>query len=325
MYGSKLYGTSLPTSDIDFKHVVLPDINDLLLGKSVQNRSVKTNNKDGVKNSSEDVDCDFIPIQVFARHFLDGQSYALELAFAIDGIDAGQEIFDSKFVEFVHELRDNFLTSNMTALIGYAVNQANIYSNKGERLNILYETETLYNSFDLDSCPDKHQDFFVLAEELQTKYPKYFRLTEYAVNKTGMMRPCVNLLESKLPTARTFRENLKTIRSKIEGYGDRAKATAENEVDFKAVSHAIRVIDEGIELLTKKSLTFPFDAGYCNYLLNIKTGNVSREEAFSEVNEKLEKVKNLEMTSTLPKITPQFFKNFEEWLASWMRKFYEIG
>ena len=31
-YGSRLYGTQTPTSDLDLKHVFLPALNDLLVG-----------------------------------------------------------------------------------------------------------------------------------------------------------------------------------------------------------------------------------------------------------------------------------------------------
>src|ERR1035438_5626454 len=121
-YGSKLYGTNTPSSDVDLKHVILPNLNDLLVGKKVQNIVKKTNTEKNTRNSSEDVDEEFIPVQVFAHDFLDGQTYALELAYAVEFTEAGQILHDPLFRGFCRELRNQFLTSNMSALIGYSVN-----------------------------------------------------------------------------------------------------------------------------------------------------------------------------------------------------------
>jgi RNA repair pathway DNA polymerase beta family len=81
-YGSRLYGTQTPTSDLDLKHVYLPALNDLLVGKQLANKVKKTNTKMNTRNGADDVDEEFLPVQVFARDFMMGQTYALELAFA---------------------------------------------------------------------------------------------------------------------------------------------------------------------------------------------------------------------------------------------------
>ena len=82
IFGSHLYGTNLTTSDYDYKHIVLPDLNDMLIGKPLKN-VVKQTNTNG-KNSNQDIDNEYIPIQIYARHFLEGQIYALEIAFSVN-------------------------------------------------------------------------------------------------------------------------------------------------------------------------------------------------------------------------------------------------
>lgn len=94
-YGSWLYGTNTPTSDLDYKHIVLPYLDDLLVGKRVKNEVEKTNTEKNTRNSAEDVDNEYIPLQVFAHDFLGGQTYALELAFAVDFFEAYQVTFDA--------------------------------------------------------------------------------------------------------------------------------------------------------------------------------------------------------------------------------------
>ena len=46
-FGSHLYGTNGPTSDIDVKAVCLPALEDLLLNKKLTNRKVKPSGDDG--------------------------------------------------------------------------------------------------------------------------------------------------------------------------------------------------------------------------------------------------------------------------------------
>lgn len=93
LFGSGLYGTKTPTSDRDVKHVVLPELNDLLLGKKVTNTVKKTNKLANTKNTEDDVDEEFIPLQVFAQDFMMGQTYAIELAFAVDNTEAEQTFY----------------------------------------------------------------------------------------------------------------------------------------------------------------------------------------------------------------------------------------
>lgn len=182
-FGSNLYGTQTPTSDIDLKHIVLPSLDDLLLGKAVKNVVKKTNKEMFRKNSAEDVDAEFVPLQVFALDFFNGQTYALELAFSVDGTDAHQEIHNASIVTFCHALRENFLTSDVTALVGYAVNQASLYSDKGERLNALHAAKKLFSAYPKDFtvndvCGDYvDAGFDIEAMKIAETFPKYFNIT----------------------------------------------------------------------------------------------------------------------------------------------------
>ena len=364
LFGSRLYGTQTPSSDRDIKHIILPDLNQLLLGRSVENKVKKTNNEHNVRNNADDVDEEFIPLQVFAKHFIEGQTYAIEMAFAIDGIHAEQtfwsydptdpsyiqssfnEIVKSRvesaqvseilsyhnFYKFTKELRENFLTSNIKAMMGYVVNQASLYSFKGERLNVTRELNALITEVDLyyksDSTTlsviDEAPHWVPYVDKLAAKYPKYFRRDVYDIGG-GRMKPCLIILEKTLPYTNTIPQTLKVLDSLEKKYGSRADQASANNVDWKATMHAIRIVDEGLELLSTKRLSFPLSKEKVEYLLSVKRGEVPIEKIKDELEEKLNRLKELSASTDLPECDEKFKKSFDEWLITKLRDFYEIG
>ena len=349
-YGSRLYGTQTPTSDIDIKHIVLPDLNDLLLGKKLANKVKKTNNEKNTRNTVDDVDEEFIPIQVFAQDFYAGQTYALELAFAVDGSHAGQvfpldstreqfeEIleFDDlyPFYPFVRELRSKFLTSNIKAMMGYVVNQTNIYSFKGERLNVVRKVKE-YLSDIIDSYGDctiaqfysaDYSDRTFLVDQIASvarEFPKYFKVTEYDIGD-GRMMPCYTLLEKTLPFSSTLKHTYGVVKTLEAKYGSRSNTASESNVDWKAMMHALRIVDEGICLLKTGKIELPLKPDYVKFLLEIKRGEHQLSMVKAELDAKLTSLKELEQTTFLPAASHQLQNELDSWLAGQLRKFYQL-
>lgn len=336
LYGSKLYGTSTPTSDRDVKHIVLPSLSQLLLGKKVETKVKKTNTELNTRNTKDDVDEEFIPVQVFARDFMHGQTYAIELAFATDGTHAEQS-FSSKngkhFHTFVRVLRKNFLTSNIKAMMGYVVNQASLYSFKGERLNAVKAVKSALNNF-LDQNTQenvKMNEAYQFAElkRVTEEFPKYCRYEMYDIGG-GVLRPCLKLLEKTLPFTDRVEHSLTVVDALMKKYGSRAESAAntaeggEKTVDWKATMHALRIVDEGLELLGTGKLTLPLPPEQVEKLLSIKRGEVPLEVVSAELSDKLDVLKALEKTTKLPALTQEMEVQFEEFLVAWMETFYGL-
>src|SRR6478609_1788353 len=82
--GSRLYGTDTPESDYDFKAIVLPALDDLLLNKKLTNRKEKPEGHGPQdKMTAGGTETEYLPLQVFLDDFFSGQTYALEIAFAV--------------------------------------------------------------------------------------------------------------------------------------------------------------------------------------------------------------------------------------------------
>ncbi|VVC05097.1 putative nucleotidyltransferase [uncultured archaeon] len=329
LFGSRLYGTSTPESDWDWKEIVLPDLDDLLVGNNVQTVVKKTNTTQNQKNSSNDVDFEHISIQKFAKDFLKGQTYALELAYAVKYRAAHQIIFNSRFEKFCETLRNEFQNVNITALMGYAVHQANIYSFKGERLNALETANILFEEMIAKYGSDEKvfvhaEDFEKEANIIAEQYPKYCSLTTFPIDNRGTMQSCMKLLEKILPYRNSFGINQKIVRASLKNYGSRARSASENSLDLKAIMHAIRILGEGIQILSRHDLVFPLGTNEISLLMKIRAGKMHKEKIHTLIGNRLDELKSLEKTSRLPKLDDALKIKFGEFLTEEMRKFYAI-
>lgn len=345
LYGSHLYGTNTPASDLDIKRIVLPSLDDLIMCKQVSNKVKKTNTVKHTKNSAEDVDQEDIPLQVFIKDFAEGQTYALELAFSIDGMHAHQQFHlsddtvvmsvlaqNNPFYKLVKQLRAEFLTSNVKAMMGYVFNQANLYSFKGERLNCAREFEFLLYGAHEYYKDDKITIGDVVSApiwrerlaKLEAKYPKYIRLDQYDIGGERM-RPCIILLEKTFPFTNLLEHSIGVLRTIIDKYGSRADAASQDNVDWKATMHAVRIIDEGLELLEHKTITLPRPPADVVRLLQIKRGELPIEPIKDELVAKLERLKDVAATCGLPSSSDfQFKVRLEQFTLNWLKSFYNL-
>ena len=323
MFGSKLYGTNTPTSDEDWKEIFLPRKEYLLVGRKPTNVVVSTGS-DHTRNTKDDIDYEYIPIQVFANDFIGGQTYAVELAFAVlsEEYKAGQEVYDLFFLDFVYELTENFLTSNIKAMIGYAMNQAQIYGIKGTRLaSVRKFTDRVEQALSTGEFSEDDK-LSVLTAWVDENADKYLFNSTYENMDTKL--PAVSVLEKLYPHTITLGEVKERTLALKAKYGSRAEsAEAAKGVDWKATAHAVRITCQAIEVLRNHKLKFPFDAIDIELLLSIKNGQRSFDEVAEMLTSLFAKLDAIKEITTLPERTVELDTKFETWLESWMIKFYE--
>lgn len=336
-FGSRLFGTSTPQSDMDIKHIELPDIQGLLIGRKIGNRVVKTNTLENTKNGADDIDVEFVPLQAFARDFYEGQTYALEIAFSTDGNHAGQTHYDVKgqpsamdpnsmFCQFVSELKRDYLTSNIKAMMGYVVNQASLYSFKGERLNCAKAVKTFISKFPPNaSLADAmaSAELTMEAEKLSKDFPKYFSIDVYEIG-AGRNGPCFKLLEKTIPWSITASSASDIVAASIKKYGQRAKDASADNVDWKATMHAVRIVDEGIQLLATGQISLPHPPAVAQRFLAIRRGEVPLDDIKVELDTKLDRLKDLSNETNRPPVSEELTARFDAWLQGWMMRMYGL-
>lgn len=335
-YGSKLYGTSTPTSDTDLKSIYLPAIDEMLLGKKltifktrVDANGVKVPDKDSMPDNG--VENEYFPLQTFVRDFVNGQTYALEIAWAIKY--AGPEAFDTvsqREYDIVCEMIDKFANSEVYSMTGFAQKQTLDYVYRGERLNeaqkILDLVEDVLKKV---GTHDEPSAITIRLDDIMpsgTDVPVLEYLSWAADLKIGSTVNNNRTLRTLELNGRSYTETTtlmhvqQQLQKLVTSYGVRTNAAAKADVDFKSLSHAVRVYQQAIEILDTGKLTFP--RANAAELLTIKQGRADLEAVKlqlkaldAEVLAKLE-------TSTVRKKTPELVAQSEQWLLGVLRELY---
>lgn len=330
IFGSKLYGANTPTSDTDWKQIYLPDFVGLLRGVRLKNKPSSTGN-DKSGNTEADIDLEMIPLQVLATDFLGGQSYALELVFhALQRSEDEESTVDPMFVDFCKKLSEEYLTSDVSSMLRFAVDQANKYGIKGTRLNELRQFDQMLK----DAYTTDHMD-----EHSKLHDSVYFKTSTEAYDLEHIKNAMYNGPKSKHPEDRldmstialgkvfgweiTFTEAIARTTKMLSKFGDRAKKAAnDNGTEWKSMSHALRVADQVIDILSEHSLEFPLKHG--NYYREVKLGMHSFESASLELEKRMLLVEKWKRDTKLPTSSPEHTEKFYKFLDKELLSFYGI-
>lgn len=322
--GSNLYGTNGPNSDIDHKVIYLPDINDLLLNRKQVNSKQRPVSAQE-KMLAGEIETEFVPLQVFTKDFLDGQTYALEAAFAVANPNNKFGILelDTRFEFYVNTLVKTFLTSNITKMKGYAAKQAQLYGVKGERLNVIEDLLAHMKATYIfaEICFDDRID--QLVDWVVARRSDMIFLTTVKGTKSGYDdQPAFSINNRTYALTTTIAHFYDAMLKLKAKYGERAKAAQGDEVDWKALSHAVRVAGQAKELLETKLLSFPRpDAAY---LKAVKNGELPFEEVRTHFEALNSEVDELFKKTTLPEKNNQMVEALEELEILFLRNMYEL-
>ena len=291
-FGSQLYGTVTSSSDLDLKSVFIPCTHDILLGKVPSSTHSKTKTNTLAKNTASDTDQEAYSLQNFLQLCSEGQLPALDLLFAPEWALTQPAL---PLWNHIQENKINLLSRSVTPFLGYCYKQASKYGVKGSRIAAVRLAR--------DYLATKHSHLKIreLPEnELQDLYFNPF------INFTAIHNPAQNRTDSALEVCGrkflytiTVKEALTTLTRMFDQYGERARLAETNEgIDWKALSHAVRVGRQALELLATAHITFPRPEA--SHLIAIKTGQLPYKEVATEIENLLEQVTAAQETSVLP-------------------------
>jgi predicted nucleotidyltransferase len=293
VHGSHLYGTSTPSSDQDFKGVHLPSGENILLGRAedVIDRGVVS--KTGTKNNSDAVDEQSFSLQKFFDMLMKGDTVATEILFAPTLEQAGNWYG-------IQTVGRSLLNRQCKGFVGYCQRQAAKYGIKGSRMNAV---KTLLDFLNIAFQQHKDKRLEVVEKELHELSAPFIADElmgwENIPSPNGKDLWHIVCCDRKMPMTTKIVEAYLVYQRVWNNYGERARQAANNEgIDWKAVSHAIRVAQQAIELLNTGHITFPRPEA--DYLLKIKLGEYPYKGISEHLEALVEEVEHASRTSKLP-------------------------
>ena len=310
IHGSKLYGTDHAGSDTDYKVVYAKSLSELI-----------TDAPDCYREQTPN-DTEFFSLRKFCLLLGQQQTNAIEMLFTPENLI----LETSPAWDQLRANKHRLVSKNILPFVGYAKQQARVYSEKGNSLNMLNELLADLNRWQMyhvvsdDTKAWEYTDgnlASIALDRLCEKYPEMISRGEKHDN-VGDTVDYYQILDKQFECLVSFKEWKTRVELMISRYGERAKSAAKDGAfDRKAMYHAVRIIDEAIELLDTGELIFPCD--HASVYCNLRFDETVRFEWAQEY--LTERYKHL-MEVSLPKSTlhEDIDKNFlNGWLLSTQR------
>lgn len=286
-FGSHLFGTDTPQSDLDFKAVHVPAARSILLGRAQNVLTWNTKVEAGARNRPDDVDRESYSLQKYLHLAAEGQTVAMDMLFATEAMMMREP---SQIWREIQRERGRLITSRAASFVGYCRTQANKYGIKGSRMATARAAVELLASA-LDKWP-AHTELGMIGDELAAfvEGREHCSLVEIEQHvNAGANRPVskklwhLEVCNRKCPLTFSIKKAYEIYKGLFDEYGKRALAAEKNDgVTFwKALSHAVRVARECIELLTTGQITFPRPER--DRLKAIKTGKLPYKDVAEEI------------------------------------------
>ena len=308
IHGSKLYGTSYEGSDTDYKVIYSHSLSELITGADDCFRI----------HTPDDTEC--FSLKKFAMLLGQQQTNAIEMLFT-------PEEFIVETSPAWEELRANkhrLVSKNIMPFVGYAKQQARVYSEKGNSLNMLktllddVKRWQAYHIVDDETKAFEYTDgnqASIALDKLCGQYPEMISRGE-KLNSAGDTVDYYQILDKQFECLVSFKEWRARIELMVSRYGERAKAAAKDGAfDRKAMYHALRIIGEANELLDTGGLLLPRPEPDLTELRAIR---FDETYTFQRAQEALMLNYNLLMDVSLPNSSLQE-RIDQEYLTSWYK------
>jgi hypothetical protein len=294
-FGSHLFGTATPASDLDLKSIFVPKPRDILLGRVKAAVAAQRPKGIGEKNVAGEVDEEAYSLQRYLGLLAAGQTVAIDLLFA-----PAQAFIEPPSAEWhiIVANRHRLLTRKSLAFVGYCRQQANKYGIKGARVAAARATLAL-----LDKALAEHGStakLSAIGDEVEALASRMDHADIVFIDQPGdVSTPHLDICGRKLPFSASIKNGRDVVRRLVDDYGKRAlQAESQQGVDWKALSHAVRVATEAIELLRTGTVTFPLPNA--EHVRAIKSGLLPYADVAAEIERLLVDVEVAAATSILP-------------------------
>ena len=284
LYGSHLYGTHTSSSDLDLRGVFLPSYESLLLGEIPKEFRFSTGSNSS-QNGADDIDINIFSLHKFIKLIREGDTNGLDLYF-------GQ--YNKDCVLFKHPEFETLLSSvssildikDSKAYIGYSIGQAKRWGIKGSNYGTI---KAIKNILD-DHIKVINTDKFILADVVEQILRECGHKSNCFVKDIKDVSYLI-VIGSAHQLNITLEEFKNRINKAYNQFSSRIVKAGENDIDYKALSHAVRVLDQCAELYETGYITFPLVN--VQLISDIKAGKMDYEAIEEIILKGLDKAESL--------------------------------
>jgi hypothetical protein len=342
-HGSHLYGTANEHSDYDFKCVYLPSLRQTTF--SVRPPGVRRIRYDKDGNTVGDREAlnaggsesEHFTVTDFVAGFCAGQAWAFEFLFAVlqnrmidlrhdsIGTNSRRETCSQLFYELCHVLADN-PHRNVQPMLGFAVKQTMDYVHRGERLAVTRRVaDAIYGAWVICGLEPKLRLDSMLPDQQLTVLDHIANTARVEIGRStngGREFRTLTVNGREYLETMPLREFHRSISALIESYGARSTRAEQDGVDWKSLSHAVRVYDQIVEYLDLGTMVFPRPNPV--HLLAIKNGELPLEFVKQRITSLELCVNSMLMDSKLPDPTPEWTARVFDQCWPLVRTMYQV-
>ena len=291
LFGSGLYGTELAgNSDVDIRGIFLPSTQSFAADAVPKSIHFSTGSH-VQRNMACDIDIDLWSVQHWLLAGLPaGDIGAVDMLFSPTHTACTLYINPIMHSMFAHPLRLLPL-HNQQGYADYVMHQAKKYGIKGSRVGALMRVHNWLTAN--VPHPDNTLRLADIADSLAASCADDCFCLLHTADHKKTLELCGKIHEGRI----RVREFSQRICADMKRFGTRAEAAARNDnIDFKALSHALRALWQMQELFQTGTILFPLR--YKEELLAIKEGYYSWKELEPRILQELATVNALQTTTS---------------------------
>lgn len=244
--GAHLYGTATARSDLDIKSVFLPSAREILLQQVRPGISTKRSPKRDHGPSDEDAESH--SLQRFFELLMTGHPMAIELLFAPD---AFMLIPPDPLWREVQALGPRLVTRRAGVFLRYCHQQAEKFGARAERLTTAKRVLAVLLLREATHGTAARLEQIAPELEALAGSSQHIALIDIAAESGRIVRH-FEVCGRKAPFTATIRVAREMTERPLAAYGQRAREAARLDgLDWKALSHAVRIGREAIELFRR--------------------------------------------------------------------------
>lgn len=286
-FGSNLYGTNTPESDLDLKTIFIPSFRKWIGGSPESTYKVKyfPDGKLAGPNDVMGAGCveeTFISITDFFKHLASGEVQAVEMFFAI--IAGKFEFVDGEFFALCQQFKREYLAQvPIKNMVGFAKKSTLDYVGRKSSLDAVTAAIDLLTNHGLKASNLTKARMDTVVEN------KTFMQALRDANIPNISFGTLNLTKGSEETIESFKVASSTfgattsVNNVISGllalekkYGARVR-TVDSSVEWKSMMHAIRCFQQAEEFVSSGTITFP--RPNAEFLKSVRRGEITQEDA----------------------------------------------